>query len=314
MNYFVHPAGICESKSIGSNTRVWAFAHVLPKAVIGAECNICDHVFVENDVVVGNRVTIKCGVQIWDGITLEDDVFVGPNVAFTNDPFPRSRQYPETFSRTVVMAGASIGANATILPGVVIGRSAMVGAGAVVTKNVPANAIVVGNPSRIVGYVGSERGQSPVRTHAELTSSSGETSKTSFSGCTFYKLKHVVDMRGSLTVGDFGVSVPFTPRRYFMVFGVPSREVRGEHAHKECHQFLIAAHGSCSVVVDDGQTRSEVVLNSPDMGLHIPPMVWGTQYKYSEDAVLLVFASDPYDSGDYIRDYQEFCSLVRKGA
>ena len=104
--YFAHPNALVESKKIGRNTRVWAFAHILPDAVIGEDCNICDQTFIENDVIVGDRVTIKCGVQLWDGITLEDDVFVGPNATFTNDPFPRSKQYPEAFARTVIRRGA----------------------------------------------------------------------------------------------------------------------------------------------------------------------------------------------------------------
>ncbi len=151
--YFVHPHGICESKNIGQRTRVWAFTHVLPGAKIGDDCNICDHVFIENEVVVGNRVTIKCGVQLWDGVTLEDDVFIGPNATFTNDPFPRSKVYPETFTKTLVKRGASIGANATILSGLTIGENAMVGAGAVVTKDVPPGMVVVGNPARVIRKV-----------------------------------------------------------------------------------------------------------------------------------------------------------------
>ena len=151
MSTFVHPQGICESRQVGDNTRIWAFAHVLPGARIGADCNICDHVFIENDVLVGDRVTVKCGVQLWDGVTLEDDVFVGPNATFTNDPFPRSKKRPDVFSRTVVQRGASIGANATILPGLTIGTHAMVGAGAVVTRDVPAFAIVAGNPAQVIG-------------------------------------------------------------------------------------------------------------------------------------------------------------------
>jgi len=149
---FIHIHALVDfGATIGDGTRVWAFAHVLPKAVIGCECNICDHVFIENDVKIGDRVTIKCGVQLWDGITLENDVFVGPNVTFTNDPFPRSRQYPEHgFPRTLVKRGASIGGNATILPGIIIGENAMVGAGSVVTKDVPANTVVVGNPAKVV--------------------------------------------------------------------------------------------------------------------------------------------------------------------
>src|SRR5689334_4532277 len=109
MDFFTHPNALCESATIGSGTRVWAFAHVLPRARIGIDCNICDHVFIENDVIIGDRVTVKCGVQVWDGVHLEDDVFVGPNVTFTNDIFPRSKQYPESFGRTIVQSGASLG-------------------------------------------------------------------------------------------------------------------------------------------------------------------------------------------------------------
>lgn len=153
MKFFKHAKSLVESKKIGSGTRVWAFAHILPGASIGRDCNICDHVFVENDVKIGDRVTIKSGVQVWDGVTLEDDVFVGPNATFTNDLFPRSRRLPDKFLKTLIKKGASIGANATILPGVTIGRNSMVGAGCVVTKNIPDNTVVVGNPARIKGKV-----------------------------------------------------------------------------------------------------------------------------------------------------------------
>jgi UDP-2-acetamido-3-amino-2,3-dideoxy-glucuronate N-acetyltransferase len=121
-------------------------AHVLPGATIGEDCNICDHTFIENGVSIGNRVTIKSGVQLWDGVTIEDDVFIGPNATFTNDRFPRSKTRPAEYSRTVVKRGASIGANATLLPGISIGERAMVGAGSVVTRSVPPLAIVAGTP------------------------------------------------------------------------------------------------------------------------------------------------------------------------
>lgn len=149
---FIHPtADIAECK-IGDNTRVWQFVVVLKGAQIGKECNICSHTLVESDVVIGDRVTVKSGVQIWDGVRLADDVFVGPNATFTNDIYPRSKQYPDKFQRITVCRGASIGANATILPGITIGENAMVGAGAVVTEDVPDKAVVVGNPSRIIRY------------------------------------------------------------------------------------------------------------------------------------------------------------------
>jgi acetyltransferase-like isoleucine patch superfamily enzyme len=154
---FLHPNAMCESKTVGPRTRVWAFAHILPGARIGADCNICDHTFIENDVKVGDRVTVKCGVQLWDGVVIEDDAFIGPNATFANDIFPRSRQRPAKFLTTLVKAGASIGANATILPGITIGRGAMVGAGAVVVESVPPYAVVAGNPARQIRSLAQTR-------------------------------------------------------------------------------------------------------------------------------------------------------------
>lgn len=307
VSYFVHEKAICESNSIGENTRIWAFAHVLPKAVIGNECNLCDGVFIENDVLIGDRVTIKSGVQIWDGITLEDDVFIGPNATFTNDRFPRSKIYPQQFARITVCKGASIGANATILPDVRIGAGAMVGAGAVVTHSVPPNAIAIGNPARIVGYVGTQNVELDA---SDANPDTNGVTVTKVKGVTLHELPHIRDMRGSLSVGEFERSVPFRSKRFFLVFDVPSREVRGEHAHHTCHQFLLCIKGSCSVVADDGIHRSEFDLNRPNLGIYLPPMIWGTQYKYSEDAVLLVFASHYYDANDYIRDHDTYKSLV----
>ncbi|MBD8871244.1 WxcM-like domain-containing protein [Rhodanobacter sp. DHB23] len=307
MNYFLHPNGLCESLHVGEGTRIWAFAHILPGAKIGNDCNICDGVFIENDVVVGNKVTIKCGVQLWDGITLKDEVFVGPNATFTNDRFPRSKAYPATFSRTVVECGASIGANATILPGLHIGRNAMVGAGAVVTHSVPPNAIVVGNPARIVGYAGAET-LAPRRAAASTPAQVARPSRVR--GVCTHTFNVAADLRGSLSVGEFEREIPFAVKRYFLVYDVPSMDVRGEHAHRQCHQFLIAARGSVHVVADDGRNREEFVLDRPSLGLYLPPMTWGIQYKYSTDALLLVFASHIYDPDDYIREYGVFLELV----
>jgi UDP-2-acetamido-3-amino-2,3-dideoxy-glucuronate N-acetyltransferase len=308
MSHFVHPQGICESQTIGAGTRVWAFAHVLPGARLGADCNVCDHVFIENDVIVGDRVTIKCGVQLWDGLRIEDDVFIGPNVSFTNDRFPRSKKYPEKFLTTLVEKGASIGANATILPGLTIGRSAMVGAGAVVTHSVPPFAIAVGNPARIVGYV----------TNAQETSTPPTPASTPTVGRIPSRVKGVFlqrfavheDMRGSLSVGHFEKEIPFHPKRYFLVFDVPSKDVRGEHAHRHCEQFLICVHGSVRVVASDGDQREEFILDNNACGVYLPPGTWGTQYAYGADAVLLVFASHEYDASDYIRSYDEYLSWL----
>jgi UDP-2-acetamido-3-amino-2,3-dideoxy-glucuronate N-acetyltransferase len=151
----VHPNALCESDTIGPRTRVWAFAHVMAGAAIGADCNICDGVFIEGGVVIGDRVVVKNGAMIWDGVTIDDDVFVGPAVIFTNDRVPRAdmTKSPREFVPTVVQAGATIGANATIVCGVTVGRRALVAAGAVVAESVEAHALVVGVPARRVGWV-----------------------------------------------------------------------------------------------------------------------------------------------------------------
>ena len=306
--FFQHATALVESSAVGAGTRIWAFVHILPGAVIGANCNICDQTFIENDVRLGDRVTIKCGVQVWDGITLEDDVFVGPNATFSNDPFPRSGQHPAQYARTVVKRGASIGANATILPGLVIGEKAMVGAGAVVTSDVPPMAIVTGNPARIVGYDGAGSLSAGA---VSTTPAAVGASATRVAGVTLHRLPYVHDLRGNLSFGEIGNPIPFEVKRYFLVYSVASKEIRGEHAHRSLHQFLICVHGRCHVVADDGANRQEFVLDSPTLGLHLPPMVWGIQYKYSEDAVMLVLASDKYDPGSYIRNYSEFRELVK---
>jgi UDP-2-acetamido-3-amino-2,3-dideoxy-glucuronate N-acetyltransferase len=147
---FIHPLADVQSDDIGSGTRIWQFAVIVKGAKIGSDCNICAHTFVEGGVIVGNDVTLKSGVYLWDGVELADGVFVGPNATFTNDLMPRSRQRPASYARTVVERGASIGANATLLPGITIGEGAMVGAGAVVTKSIPPRVVVVGNPARVV--------------------------------------------------------------------------------------------------------------------------------------------------------------------
>jgi UDP-2-acetamido-3-amino-2,3-dideoxy-glucuronate N-acetyltransferase len=149
----IHPLADVAESQIGQGTRVWQFVVVLRGAKIGADCNICAQTLIEGDVVIGDRVTVKSGVQIWDGSVIGDDVFIGPNATFSNDLYPRSKQYPTKFSGVTIHNGASIGANATLLPGITIGEKAMVGAGAVVTKDVPARAVVVGNPAKIVRFL-----------------------------------------------------------------------------------------------------------------------------------------------------------------
>jgi len=305
-NYFLHPAGIVEDGAIiGMQTRIWAGAHVLSGAVIGCNCNLCDHTFIEDGVTLGDRVTVKCGVYIWHGTTIDDDVFIGPSVTFTNDKFPRSKQYPDQYAKTHIGTGASVGGNATLLP-VTIGAHAMVGAGAVVTKDVPPYAIVVGNPARIVGYVNAVKIASAAAASATPDMPIAET------GAQLYPIPSFSDMRGDLSVLELKKILPFPVVRIFYVYGVKSSLIRGEHAHKKCEQFLIAINGSLHVIVDDATHRNEFVLDSPSQGLYLPAGCWGTQYRHSEDCILLVLASLEYAADDYIRNYDEFLEYKRK--
>jgi len=152
----IHPLSDVKATAIGAGTRIWQYCVIFPEARIGTGCNICAHVLIENDVIVGDNVTVKSGVQLWDGLRIGNDVFIGPNVTFINDMFPRSNRHPDQFLQTLIGAGASIGANATILPGITIGAGAMIGAGTVVTQTVPPRTLVVGNPGRVVREVSND--------------------------------------------------------------------------------------------------------------------------------------------------------------
>jgi acetyltransferase-like isoleucine patch superfamily enzyme len=311
---FYHPKSLCESVNVGQGTRVFAFAHILPGAQLGRNCNVCDGVFIENDVIVGDDVTLKCGVQLWDGIRLGSRVFIGPNATFTNDLTPRSKVYPKKFLETIVEDDASIGANATILPGIRIGRGAMVGAGAVVTRDVPPFAKVAGNPARIIGYFTnhpSEYSAAAEQTPITDLEHDGRL-MLGLGGCYLEQLPFFSDMRGSLTPIELGKGLPFLPARIFLVYNVDNSRIRGEHAHRVCEQFLVSVSGNVSVMLDDGFKRIEVKLDKPRLGLYLAPRVWGVQYKFSSDSVLMVAASHAYDSSDYIRNYDDFVKEVRK--
>jgi UDP-2-acetamido-3-amino-2,3-dideoxy-glucuronate N-acetyltransferase len=313
-NVMIHDSADVKTEQIGNGTKIWQSVVVLPGAIIGTDVNINAHCLIEENVFIGDRVTVKSGVYLWSGIRLEDDVFIGPNVTFTNDKFPRSKVYPDKFLSTIVEKGASVGGGAVLLPGITIGQGAMVGAGAVVTKSVPPYAIVTGSPARITGYVETKISSNAAKSNViKIPADSGEAIvKVGVGNVKLHQLKLVRDMRGDLSAGEFPQDIPFEPKRYFLVFNVPSEKTRGEHAHRQCHQFLICIKGSCAVVVDDGKSRCEILLDSPATGIHLPPMTWGVQYKYSSDAVLLVFASDYYSADDYIRNYSEFVALADK--
>ena len=250
------------------------------------------------EVVLPDDLEIKSGAYLPAGVVLDTGCRIGPNVAFVEG------------APIIVKRGVHIGANATILPGVTLAAHCVVRPGAVVGRSVPPGAIVEGNPAAITGYVDTQAGPAGVL-HTLAAPSRSRIEALAPRGVTLHHFPVIPDLRGNLTVGEFEREIPFTPLRWFMVFGVPSREVRGEHAHHACHQFLLCLRGSCAVVADDGRQRIEVLLDAPQRGLYLPPMTWGIQYKYSADAMLMVFASHHYDSADYIREYDEFLAAVQ---
>lgn len=276
----------------------------LGEARIDAEAVVEPSAVVEAGCVVGARSIVRSGAHLGAGTLLDVDVLVGPNATL-------EAAGPDLeATRTRVQAGVRIGANATICAGVTLATRSEIRPGAVVTRSVPPCAIVEGNPANIVGYIDTLSDNYPGATPASRTAASVE--HTPVKGVTVHRLPVHPDLRGNLTVGEFDRQVPFKPMRYFMVFGVPSREIRGEHAHLECHQFLICIEGSCALVADDGHKRFEVRLDDPSVGVYLPPMTWGIQYKYSADAKLLVFASHHYDNADYVRDYRQYLELVSR--
>ncbi|MBV8916219.1 MAG: WxcM-like domain-containing protein [Acetobacteraceae bacterium] len=305
----IDPQAICRTEAVGAGSRIGPFARVLEGARLGRECEIGPGALVDKGVRLGDRVTVSPGAQLWAGTRLEDDVVIGPNTVLANERFPRR----ETNGAILVRQHASVGANVTILPGVEIGTGAVVGAGAVVTRSVPPNAVVTGNPARITRYVNTGALPQPPEAGAPPRVEKPGAVPLGVGRASLHELRLVKDLRGALSVGEFEREIPFTPKRYFIVFDVPSREARGEHAHKVCDQFLICVRGSCSVLLDDGRNRREVRLDRLDLGVYMPAGIWGTQYRYTADAALLVFASHYYDANDYIRTYDEYLQFIAHG-
>jgi UDP-2-acetamido-3-amino-2,3-dideoxy-glucuronate N-acetyltransferase len=260
---------------------------------------------VAESVAVGAGTRISAGAYVGSNVKLGSHVVIGANVTFVE-----AEAGTNASAHTLVEQDVVVGAGAVIYAGVVLAAGCLVRPGTIVTRSVPPGAIVEGSPAVIVGYVATEPSGSGVSAVNVGRIGSGiET--TPVKGVTVHQFPVIPDLRGNLTVGEFDKQIPFIPRRYFMVFGVPNSEVRGEHAHHACHQFLICVRGSCAVMADDGHKRVEVALTSPDKGIYLPPMTWGVQYKYSPDALLLVFASHHYDAADYIREYTAFLDLIR---
>lgn len=269
----IHPDAVCSEASLGPRVRVDALALVAPDAVVEEDGHIGPQATIGPGAHLGPRVEVGAGARVGEGVRVE--------------------------------AGAHVGANAVLASGIGVGRGGVVEPGAYVIADVPATAIVRGNPAVIVGYAHTARGPSTVR---DLDA--GSVPRDVPGGCALWPLPRFQDLRGSLVAVEFERDLPFVPARSFLVFDVPSEEVRGEHAHRWCSQVLVAAHGALSVVVDDGRASAEVRLDRPDEGLLVPPGVWGIQYRFSGDAVLCVYASHPYDPDDYIRDYEDFLEFA----
>lgn len=275
-----------------------------PEAEVADSAAFGDYVSVLKGAFIGQNAVVHGFTQIWPGVRLGIGVSLGSGVVL---------EQPSEANNQGISFGekCEVGAGAVICQGVSIGEGAVVRPGSVVEQNVPPYAIVSGVPARVLGYVENLEGGKASPWHLQATfPSSPAVVPLGVGGVTLHRLKKVCDPRGDLSVGEFPRDIPFEPKRYFLVFNVPSEKTRGEHAHHQCHQFLICVKGSCAVVVDDGKSRCEVLLESPDMGVYLPPMTWGIQYKYSSDAVLLVFTSGYYDADDYIRNYSEFVALT----
>lgn len=277
-------------------------AGIDPAAMIGPGCEIHASAVISADVQLGRGVVVGAGSVILGPTRIGDGCRIAAGCVLDPAQDPADGWLilePDVH----LCAGTVVAARLTIASG------ARVQAGTVVQRPVPPHAIVSGNPAQITGYASSREAAQATPALAASPRVVG-ASDTGVRNVTFHHFPRILDLRGNLTVGEFGRSVPFEPKRYFIVFGVPNAEIRGEHAHRTCKQFLVCPRGSCSVVADDGEHREEFVLYDPAVGLYLPPLTWGIQYKYSPDAVLLVFASEHYDSAEYIRDYAEFKRLA----
>ena len=279
---YVHPDARCFGTLL-ADSAVGAFSSVGRGVAVGERTRIGAHVTIGERASLGSDIEVADGARIGSETTIED--------------------------RAVVGLGAIIGSQ------IRLGLNCVVRPGSVVNDDVPPNATVEGNPAKIVGYVDTlRRGGEVVDAGALLATSTSKAIELDVGSASLWNLPRFEDLRGALVPADFGTDLPFVPQRMFFVFDVPSEKVRGEHAHKKCSQFLVAVHGALSVVVDDGSRSQEIRLDRPSVGLLLPPMVWGVQYHFTDDAVLGVFASDPYDPDDYIRDYLHYLQFINGGA
>lgn len=266
----IHETAIVEpGASVRSGSEICAFAY------IGAGC------LIERGSTVGVRATVIGS----DDYTVDDSAV------------------------TTISSGVTIGAGALVRGPLSIGRGAVVEAGAVVVDDVPANAVVAGNPAAVVGYTQIDDSASA----AFIMPPTAAGEQVDIAGCSLIRLPSVMDLRGALTFAEIGSNLPFAPQRYFIVYDVPSRKIRGSHAHHQLHELIFAIGGSVTVTVDNGRERGQIVLDDPTLVLHLPAMTWTTQHTFSPGAAIVVLASHPYEDADYIRDYDDYCRLVDGG-
>jgi UDP-2-acetamido-3-amino-2,3-dideoxy-glucuronate N-acetyltransferase len=278
MNYSKHPTAIVEESNIGAGSSIGAYSILRGGIELGQNCVIGDHVVLKGPLRISGEVVIDSHCVLQGPASLGQGVRVGP----------------QTCIYALSADALSIGDYAVIEPG------------SVVARNVPANAVVGGNPAKILRY----RETLPAAPMAHGPEPTGAVTRTMVRDVTLHKLPLVEDLRGNLSFGEMERHVPFPIKRYFVTFDVASEEARGEHAHRALHQFLVCVHGRVHIVADDGAHREEFILDRPYVGLHLPPLIWGVQYRFSPGAVLLVLCSEFYQPADYIRDYSEFLALV----
>lgn len=290
-----------EPFQIGKKPTLGRFISIGDSVTIGDNCSIEDNVTIGNHVTIGNGVTIESGVCICDKVRIDDNSHLASGVVFAKG---KDQDPTKTLPLTIVSSEALIGANSTICR-TTIGSNSIVKPGTVVTQKVPSNAIVCGNPAKITGYIDAD-----IVTKSKHAIYPKDKPYISRTGAQIFSIPKFSDMRGELSVVEIEHILPFAVKRLFYTYNIDTELVRGEHAHIHCHQFLIAVAGSVNVVCDDGYNREEFTLDSPQAGIHIPPLCWGVQYKHSKDNILLVLASHSYEADDYIRDYDAFLKFI----
>lgn len=290
----VHRTADLTRATIAASARVGQFAVIEPGATVGERSVVEPLAVVRRDARIGNSVTVGSGAHVSTGVTVCDHVTLGANCCLQSEPTAEAA--------TVVREGARVGAGVVVMSGVEIGQNATVEDGSVVAGDVPPGSTVFGNPAIMQNH--SRPSGQTLRLH--------RPAESRIPGVEFIRLREIEDVRGTLTVCQWNQQLPFEPRRIFFLHGVPNENVRGAHAHKECAQALVCFNGTVNVLVDDGRERDEFVLSASDSGIVIPPGIWATQYRYSQNAMLVVFASHDYDADDYIRDYGEFLDYRRQ--